>query len=94
LGGMARISENYVGSSNSEFNNSDGYQTELPSYSLTGVRVGIEAPDRNWGVYLYSNNLFNRVAITYSDAYAINLGVNQVTSLPPRVVGVNLRKNF
>jgi iron complex outermembrane recepter protein len=94
FGGMARISENYVGSSNSEFNNSDGYQTELPSYSLTGVRIGIEAPDRNWGVYFYSTNLFNRVAITYSDAYAINLGVNQVTSLPPRVVGVNLRKTF
>jgi len=92
--GMARIDESYIGESHSEFNDSDGFDTELPAYSLTNVRLGIEGPRKDWGAYLYANNVFSKVAITYSTASAISLGQNQVTSARPRTIGLNFRKSF
>jgi iron complex outermembrane recepter protein len=92
--GMARIDESYVGSSHSEFNDSDGFDTELPAYALTNVRIGVESPHKDWGAYLYANNLFNKDAITFSMASAISLGQNEVTSARPRTIGLNFRKSF
>ena len=92
--GMARIDESYVGESHSEFNNSDGFDVELPAYSLTNVRIGVESPGKDWGAYLYANNVFNKVAITFASASAISLGENEVTSARPRTFGLNFRKSF
>jgi iron complex outermembrane recepter protein len=92
--GMARIDESYIGQSHSEFNDSDGFDTELPAYSLTNVRIGLESPRKDWGAYFYVNNLFSKVAITYSAASAISLGQNEVTSQRPRTLGLNFRKSF
>jgi iron complex outermembrane receptor protein len=92
--GMARIDESYIGQSFSEFNNSDGFDTQLPAYSLTNVRIGLESPQKDWGAYFYVNNVFSKVAITYSQASAISLGENTVTSQRPRTLGLNFRKSF
>ena len=92
--GMARIDESYIGQSFSEFNNSDGFDTQLPAYSLTNVRIGLESPQKDWGAYFYVNNVFSKVAITYSQSSAISLGENTVTSQRPRTLGLNFRKSF
>jgi iron complex outermembrane recepter protein len=92
--GMARIDTSYVGSSYSEFNNSNHFDTKLPAYSLTNVRLGLEGPEKDWGVYLYANNVFNKDAIVNSVASAISLGQNLVDSVPPRTYGLNFRKSF
>jgi outer membrane receptor protein involved in Fe transport len=92
--GMVRLDEDYVGTSYSEFNNGGGYQTTNPDYSLTNGRIGIEGPDKKWGVYLYVDNIFNNVAITYSFTQALSGGKTLVTSAPPRTVGLNVRGSF
>ncbi|HTV31279.1 MAG TPA: TonB-dependent receptor [Xanthobacteraceae bacterium] len=94
FGGMARIDESYVGSSFSEFNNSNHFDSKIPAYALTNIRVGIEGPDGGWGFYLYANNLFNRDAILYANSNSFTLGQTLYTSAPPRVFGLNFRKNF
>ncbi len=94
LNGMARVDESYVGSSFSEFNNSNHFDTKLPAYSMTNFRVGVEGPQKDWGVYAYINNAFDKNAIVFSAASAISLGQNLVTSQPPRTYGLNFRKSF
>lgn len=94
LSGMARVDESYVGESHSEFNDSDGFDVELPAYSMTNVRIGVESPQKDWGAYLYANNLFSKVAITFAQSSAISLGQDQVTSARPRTIGLNFRKSF
>src|SRR6185312_11468050 len=61
--GMARVDESYVGQSHSEFNNSNHFDTALPAYSLTNVRFGVEGLRKDWGVYVYADNVFNKNAI-------------------------------
>jgi outer membrane receptor protein involved in Fe transport len=94
LAGMARVDESYVGSSFSEFNNSNHFDTKLPAYSMTNVRLGVEGTQKDWGIYLYANNVFDKNAIVYSAASAISLGQNLVDSQPPRTYGLNFRKSF
>lgn len=94
FGGVFRVDETYVGASHSQFSNTTPFDTKLPAYSLTNLRLGIESPGKDWGAYLYAQNLFNKDAITFSGASAISLGQNEVTSQRPRTVGVNLRKSF
>jgi iron complex outermembrane recepter protein len=94
LNGMGRIDETYFGQSFSEFNNSDGFDTELPAYSLTNIRVGVEGPKKDWGTYFYVNNLFNKDAVVFSMNNAISLGQQQTTSARPRTYGLNFRKSF
>lgn len=92
--GMARVDESYIGQSHSEFNNSNHFDTALPAYSLTNVRFGVEGLRKDWGVYLYADNVFNRNAIVDSAASAISLGQNLVQSGRPRTYGLNFRKSF
>lgn len=93
FGGLFRVDETYVGSSHSQFSNTTPFDTLLPSYSLTNLRLGVEGPGKDWGAYLYADNLFNKDAITFSGASAIS-GQNLVTSQRPRTFGLNLRKSF
>ena len=92
--GVARIDESYAGQSHSEFNNSNHFDTGLPAYALTDVRFGAEGVRKDWGIYLYANNLFNKNAIVDSQASAISLGKNLVQSVRPRTYGLNFRKSF
>ena len=92
--GMARVDESYIGQSHSEFNNSNHFDTALPAYSLTNVRFGVEGLRKDWGVYLYADNVFNKNAIVDSAASAISLGQNLVQSARPRTYGLNFRKSF
>ena len=94
FGGMARVDESYIGQSHSEFNNSNHFDTALPAYSLTNVRFGVEGLRKDWGVYLYADNVFNKNAIVDSAASAISLGQNLVQSARPRTYGLNFRKSF
>ena len=94
FGGMVRVDENYVGSSWSEFNNSAGFRRYLPAYSMTNARIGVEAPNKKWGVYLYVDNVFNTVAITYAFTQALSGGQTLVTSDSPMTIGLNVRTNF
>jgi iron complex outermembrane receptor protein len=94
LVGMARLDENYVGSSNSEFNNSDGYDRRLSPYALTNGRVGVESPGKKLGVYIYVNNMFDRVAINFANAQLLAGDKTLVSTFPPRTVGVNLTGKF
>lgn len=94
LGGMARIDESYIGQRYSEFNNSDGFDVELPAYSLTNARIGVEGASKDWGVYFYADNVFNKVGINIGAASAISLGQETVTSIRPRTLGLNFRKSF
>jgi iron complex outermembrane recepter protein len=94
LSGMARIDESYVGNSFSEFNNSNHFDTELPAYSITNARIGVQGPRNDWGAYFYVNNAFNKDAIVYSMASAITRGQNLVSSAPPRTFGLNFRKSL
>ena len=92
--GMARVDESYIGQSHSEFNNSNHFDTALPAYSLTNVRFGVEGLRKDWGVYVYADNVFNKNAIVDSAASAISLGQNLVQSARPRTYGLNFRKSF
>jgi outer membrane receptor protein involved in Fe transport len=94
VNGMARVDADYVGSSYSEFNPSNIYRRKLPAYSITNLRIGIEAPDKNYGVYLFVNNIFNRLAITAETASALTAGQTVTTSAPPRTIGLTVRKSF
>lgn len=94
LGGMARIDASYIGSSYSEFNNSNHFDTKMPAYALTNVRLGVEGARKDWGCYFYVDNAFNKVAIVDSQASAISLGQNLVSSRQPRTYGLNFRKSF
>jgi iron complex outermembrane recepter protein len=91
---FARIDESYVGQSFSEFNNSNHFDTQLPAYSMTNMRLGVQGAHNDWGAYFYINNIFDKVAILYSQASAISLGQNQVVSERPRTYGLNFRKSF
>lgn len=93
FGAMARVDETYVSASQSQFGSSP-FQTRLPAYSMTNLRIGLQSPDKDWGAYVYVDNLFDKDAITSSGASAISLGQNEVTSERPRTIGLNMRKSF
>jgi len=94
FGGLARIDENYVGSSFSEFNNSNHFDRKLPAYAITNLRLGVQGPNAAWGIYFYVDNLFNRDAVLYANSNSFTLGQTLFISAPPRVFGLNFRKNF
>ncbi len=57
--GMARIDESYVGQSFSEFNNSNHFDTELPAYSLTNVRIGVRGRHETIGAPIYTSTTYS-----------------------------------
>lgn len=78
----------------------------LPAFATVGLRFGVEKQDGKWGVYLFANNLFNTVgltSLTNGQSSATTLGYryngaiikpNYVTSIAPRLVGVELKARF
>lgn len=101
LSGFARVDFNYVGGSWTEFRTDYLYARHVDSYTLVNARIGVEDPDRRWGLYLFATNLLNATAITNASASSISTGGNialpgrtLVYSATPRTIGVNLRGNF
>ncbi|WP_232475947.1 TonB-dependent receptor [Flavisphingomonas formosensis] len=89
----ARIDANYFGTSYSEFRPTNPYRVRIADYALANARLGVEAPDGVWGVYVYAANLFNSVAINRATRSAF-INSYAVTSATPRTIGVNVRRKF
>ena len=94
LSGFARIDANYVGGSYSEFRPTGTYTRYIGDYGLINARIGVEHPDSKWGIYLFTTNLLNSVAITRETSSALALGRTLVNSAAPRTIGINLRRDF
>jgi outer membrane receptor protein involved in Fe transport len=91
--GTVRLDESYVGESYSELNDSDGFDTELPAYALTNLRLGLLNVNSDWSVSLYADNIFNKVGLVTSANSALQ-PTTEVASVPPRTIGVNFRMKF
>jgi iron complex outermembrane receptor protein len=94
MDGFLHADGSYVGSSYSSVSPTDVYRRKVPNYEVANVRVGVQAPDNNWGVYLYINNLFDKVAIVNESSSSNTLGQTLTYSLPPRTFGINIKKKF
>jgi len=87
---VIRANNSYVGS----IQDITFTRNTLPAYDLVTLRLGVEA-DR-WSVYLFSDNLTNKVALL-SDTGALSANVpifNRVATNQPRTIGVDLNYHF
>ena len=78
----------------------------LPAYATVGARIGLEKDRGQWGVYLFANNLFDKVGITSltnGQSSATTLGYryngqiikpNYATTTAPRTVGIEFQAKF
>lgn len=94
LTGSARIDASHVSSLFSTLSPTDIYRREVPAYELVNLRFGIEGTDRDWGLYLFANNVFDDVAINQLSASANSGGLTNAISAAPRTYGINLMRRF
>ncbi len=94
INGMVRADESYTGGSYSSFPPTDVNRDKLPAYALTNFRMGVEAPDANWGAYFFIKNALNRTSIVWEATNATTGGVPEAASVAPLTVGFNVRKKF
>ncbi len=94
INGTARVDASYIGNSYSSFPPTDIRRVKLPSYEQVNLRAGIEAPDGNWGAYIFARNLLDKVGIAWAANNATTGYVPEVASIAPRTIGINLRKRF
>jgi iron complex outermembrane receptor protein len=92
--GFARVDANHVGGSYSDFRPSYTYTRYIKPYDLMNLRVGVEAQNDKWGVYLFATNVFNKLAIVNATSSAIGQNLTSAVAAPPRTIGVNLRSTF
>lgn len=90
---FVRSDANYVGSSYSEFRPTNVNRRMVKAYTLVNGRIGVDFKDSNTGIYLFVNNIFDKVAINRRAVFAWP-NANQATSSPPRTIGINVRKGF
>ncbi|WP_336961715.1 TonB-dependent receptor [Sphingobium aquiterrae] len=90
---FARADVNYAGSSYSEFRPTNVYRVKMDDYALANVRIGLELPASDTGVYLFVNNIFDSVAINRASRSS-TANSYSATSAAPRTVGINLRHHF
>lgn len=86
----ARIDYTYTGPSHSEYRRGVGFDESMGHFSQVNVRLGLEAAD--WGVSLFAQNLFD--AVGRGRVFSFILTEQQTISLPPRTLGLELRKRF
>lgn len=93
---MARADTNYVSSSWNLYRRTNAFQQKLPGYATVGLRTGFEKDDGDWGVYLFVNNLFDKVGLSTKGNGALFGGGNAVrtVSIAPRTIGMDFRKKF
>ncbi len=94
LNGFARFDASYFGPSTSELRPDNPFYRPLDGYGLVHARIGSERPDGTLGLYAFTSNLFNDVAVQSITANSTTVGQTLVTSAPPRTVGVNVRMRF
>lgn len=90
---FTRLDANYVGSSYSEFRPTNVYRRKVDEYTLVNGRAGVEFEDVDFGVYVFVNNIFDKVAINREVQFSWP-GTNFASSSPPRTIGINVRKGF
>nr|WP_053000049.1 TonB-dependent receptor [Sphingomonas sp. Y57] len=90
---FARADANYVSASYSEFRPTNAFRRRVGDYTLVNARIGFELEDSKMGIYLFANNLFNKVAINRNTLFSWP-GANLANSAPPRTIGLNVRKGF
>lgn len=78
----------------------------LSGYATVNLRVGLDRDDDRWGVYLFVNNVFNKLAALAKTSSATSSTIAKyqyngqtynslfVTTIEPRVMGVGFRTNF
>ena len=93
---LTHADASYMGTSWTQFARVNAYQHELPAYTLTGLRVGLENADNRWGVYLFVNNLLNVTGFVGKSGGASTGGVNDVQAVTvlPRTIGVSFTAKF
>lgn len=93
---LTHADASYMGTSWTQFARVNAYQHELPAYTLTGVRFGLENADNRWGVYFFVNNLLNVTGYVGKSGGASTGGVNdvQVVTTLPRTIGVSFQAKF
>lgn len=93
---LTHADASYTGTAWTQFARVNAYQHELPAYTLTGLRFGLEQADNRWGVYLFVNNLLDVTGFVTKSGGASTGGVNdvQVVSVTPRIIGVNFQARF
>lgn len=88
--GMVRVDYAYMGQAISTFRPTSPYYETMGEFSNVNLRGGIEGD--GWGAYLFVNNLLDevgKVKVTSS-----NTEEQRTYSIPPRTIGVNLRRRF
>ncbi|WP_165611335.1 TonB-dependent receptor [Sphingomonas jatrophae] len=61
----------------------------LPGFATVGLRVGLEKDEGRWGIYLFANNVFNKLGLTN-----LTNGQASATQLSQRYNGALIRPNF
>lgn len=94
LTGSIQLDLSYSGASYSEFRPTNAFYRRIPSSVLTNLRVGVESQDGRWSMLAYVDNLFDEIALSTATANAVTLGRTQVTSAPPRTLGLVVRRRL
>ncbi|WP_309627144.1 TonB-dependent receptor [Brevundimonas sp.] len=90
IDGLLRLDYSYTGESISTFRPNSPFYETMGDFSSVNLRGGVEGD--GWGAYLFVNNLFDEVGLVKVASSATQ---EQLTfSIPPRTVGVNLRRRF
>ena len=88
LKALVRSDISYVGRSYGDFRpNSPSYR-RMGDYAEVGARAGVSKD--NWGVYLFATNLFDVRGRTTAGV-AVGSNVEEVTTISPRTIGINLK---
>ncbi len=93
---LTHADASYTGTAWTQFARVNAYQHELPAYTLTGLRFGLENADNRWGVYFFVNNLLNATGYISKSGGASTGGVNdvQVVTTLPRTIGLSFQAKF
>ena len=79
---------------------------KLPGFATVGLRFGLEKDHGRWGVYLFANNVFNKIGLTsltngqasatiLSQAYnGALIRPNYAVTTQPRLVGLEVQARF
>lgn len=91
LKGVVRVDADYVGRSFSDFRATASDYHSIGDYVAFNGRIGV----RNglWGVYLFGNNLFDKVA-SVTAGNVLGGSIETVVTIQPRTVGLNVTGNF
>lgn len=88
LKALARTDLNYVSRSYADFRPTSSAYRRLGDYASVGARAGVG--NDVWGAYLFVTNLFDVHGRTTA-GNALGSTVEQITTIPPRTIGLNLK---